>query len=307
MDFVDQIDSSWDTAVQVVRTVVSPPSALSRLVRLSWGGTIVMKDFITSLNMSRVDPACIIRAAQLIEPEVTELEAAITTLDYRTASAVAAIHFVSQELITRTSSERIWMPITRHMMNSIEIGYHFGVSAAALGPDSGLLIGFAQALGAALLLSIGVKDLAEVRKFLRDGATNNEFLARFECEPCQVASLTLQRLGFGLDLSSAAVMAVGNLNYADSSNDPVVKDWRAASDWIYSLTHGRRTPSRSESAKRFAELVPPEGSSSALPLHLQSLYSQVDAIRELHSTWTWHLPMRSYQETAELLNKAKIS
>jgi hypothetical protein len=266
-----------------------------------------MKDFITSFNMSRIDQVCIIRAAQLIDPQVRELEASIATLGFRTASAVAAIHFISQQLITRTSSERIWMPITRHMMNSIEIGYHFGVSATALGPDSGLLIGFAQALGASLLLSIGVKDLAEVRTLLRDGATNNEFLSKFECEPCQVSSLTLQRLGFGLDLSSASVMAVGNLNYADSSNDPVVKDWRAASDWIYSLTHGRRTPSRSESAKRFAELVPPEGSGSALPLHLQSLYTQVDAIREMHSTWTWHLPMSTYQETAELLNKGKFS
>jgi hypothetical protein len=264
-----------------------------------------MKDFTTSLNMSRIDPSCVIRAAQLIDPETKELEAAVNILGYRSASAVVAIHFVSLQLITKTSSERLWMPITRHLMNSIEVGYHFGVAAAALGPDSGMLIGFAQALGACVLLSIGVKDLADVRTLLRDGATNNEFLGRFECEPCQVASLTLQKLGFGLDLSSAAVMAVGNLNYADASNDPVVKDWRAASDWIYSLTHGRRSPSRVESAKRFAELVPPDTSSAEMPLHLQFLYKQVDAIREMHSTWTWHLPGSSYQETADLLNRGR--
>lgn len=305
MDFVDQVDSSWDTAVLVVRNLVSPPSALSRIVRLSWNGTGCMKEFMASFTMSRIDSSCVIRAAQLMDKDVQDLEPAISTLGFRTASAVAAVNFVSQGIITKTSSERIWMPITRYMMNSIEIGYHFGASASALGADSGLLIGFAQALGSCLLLSAGVKDLAEVRSLLRDGATTNEFLARFECEPCQVASLTLQKLGFGLDLSSAAVMAVGNLNYADSSNDPVVKDWRAASDWIYSLTHGRRTPSRSESATRFAELVPPESPSSVLPLHLQSLYSQVDAIRELHSTWTWHLPTSSYQDTAELLSRGK--
>jgi len=264
-----------------------------------------MKDFTTSFNMSRIDQSCLIRAAQLVDPEARELEPAIETLGFRSASAVAAIHFISLGLITKTSSERIWMPITRHMMNSIEIGYHFGVNAPTLGADSGLLIGFAQALGACILLSVGVKELSEVRTLLRDGATTSEFLARFECEPCQVASLTLQKLGFGLDLSSAAVMAVGNLNYADSSNDPVVKDWRAASDWIYSLTHGRRSPSRNESAQRFAELKPSEGASSSAPLHLQSLYAQVDAIREMHSTWTWHLPANSYQETAELLNKSK--
>lgn len=307
MDFVDQVDSSWDTAVQVVRAVVSPPSALSRLVRLSWNGTNTMKDFISSFNMSRIDQSSIIRAAQLIEPSVKELEVAVTTLGFRSASAIAAVRFITQELITRTSSERVWMPITRHMMNSIEIGYHFGISAPALGPESGLLIGFAQALGACLLLSIRVKDMAEIRSYLRDGVSTNEFLSKFECEPCQVASLTLQKLGFGLDLSSAAVMAVGNLNYADASQDPVVKDWRAASDWIHSLTHGRRIPSRSESAKRFAELVPPEDRASVTPVHLQSLYAQVDAIREMHSTWTWHLPTSSYQETAELLNKAKGS
>lgn len=264
-----------------------------------------MKDFTSSFNMSRIDQSCIIRAAQLVDPEVRDLEPAIETLGYRSASAVAAIHFISLGLITKTSSERIWMPITRHMMNSIEIGYHFGVSATALGADSGLLIGFAQALGASILLSVGVKELQEVRTLLRDGATTNEFLTRFECEPCQVASLTLQRLGFGLDLSSAAVMAVGNLNYADTSNDPVTKDWRAASDWIYSLTHGRRAPSRSESARRFPELIAPEGPPSNVPLHLQSMYAQVDAIREMHSTWTWHLPANSYQETAELLNKSR--
>ncbi len=266
-----------------------------------------MKDFLTSFTMSRIDPSCVVRAAQLIDKDIQELEPAISTLGFPSASAVAAVNFISQGLITKTSSERIWMPITRHMMNSIEIGYHFGSSASALGPDSGLLIGFAQALGSCLLLSAGVKDLAEVRTLLRDGATTGEFLARFECEPCQVASLTLQKLGFGLDLSSAAVMAVGNLNYADTSNDPVVKDWRAASDWIYSLTHGRRTPSRAESANRFTELIPGDGSSSAIPLHLQSLYAQVDAIREMHSTWTWHLPTNSYQETAELLGRGRTS
>jgi len=202
MDFVDQVDSSWDTAVQVVRNVVAPPSSLSRLVRLSWNGTVSMKDFTSAFNMSRIDQSCIIRAAQLVDPEVRDLEPAIETLGFRSASAVAAIHFISLGLITKTSSERIWMPITRHMMNSIEIGYHFGVNAPALGADSGLLIGFAQALGACILLSLGVKELQEVRTLLRDGATTNEFLARFECEPCQVASLTLQKLGFGLDLSS---------------------------------------------------------------------------------------------------------
>jgi hypothetical protein len=307
MDFVHQVDSSWDTAVQVVRSVVCPPSALSRLVRLSWNGTNTMKDFINSFTVSCVDQSSIIRAAELIEPNVQDLELAISVLGFRSASAIAAIRFITQELITRTSSERVWMPITRHLMNSIEIGYHFGVSAPALGPESGLLIGFAQALGACLLLSVGVKEMREIRLFLRDGVTTNEFLSKFECEPCQVASLTLQKLGFGLDLSSAAVMAVGNLNYADASQDPVVKDWRAASDWINSLTHGRRMPARYESAKRFAELTPPDDPGATTPLHLQILYSQVDAIREMHSTWTWHLPMNSYQETAELLNNSKSS
>lgn len=281
-------DPSWDKSLAVVQEYLSPPGALVRLVRNSWRGSITSQDLIQALNVASIPTTPFIRAAQIYDPAITEVEGALATLGFKGAASVAAVHFACNSIISHCKSERLHRAVLQHIMDSIEIGYHFGLGAAAIGSDTGTLIGFAQSIGPALLATKCAPSPVEARTILSGSLSQHEALARFECEPYQVSSLALQRLGFGPEFASAAVMALGNLNHELVTTNLLVRDWWAASDWIAALLNGEKRPRRKSSLDQFPELAELSKSVSELPLHLELLTTQVANVRESHSSWSWH-------------------
>jgi hypothetical protein len=280
-------DPSWDKSLAVVQEYLTPPGALARLVHNSWRGSITSQNFIQALNVTSVPTTAFIRAAQATDPAITDVERAVTALGLKGSASVAAVHYACNAIITHCESERLHRAVLQHIMDSIEIGYHFGLGAAAIGPDTGTLIGFAQSIGPALLAVKCATTPSEARPILCGSLSQNEALQRFECEPYQVSSLALQRLGFGPEFASAAVMALGNLNHDLVTTNPLVRDWWAASDWIGALLNGEKKPRRKTSLAQFPELADLSKSDSELPLHLQLLTTQVEHVRESHSSWSW--------------------
>jgi hypothetical protein len=285
-------DPSWDTALKVAHKYLAPPSLLVRLVHNSWKGSISLKEFLHALQVASIPPSPFVRAAQLIEPSVNAVETAVEKLGFKGASSIAAVHFACGAIVTKCESERLRTMVLQRIMDSIEIGYHFGLSASAIGPDTGILIGFAQSIGSALLVLSSNASSADAKPLLEGSLSQRECLARFDCEPYQVSSLALQRLGFGPEFASAAVMALGNLNHELVTSNPLVRDWWAASDWISALIAGKERPKRKSSASHFPELLKGIEQTSEIPLHLSMLSENVQNVRSQHSTWTWYVPQQ---------------
>lgn len=287
MDAYFDSDSSWDRALRLVQQSLTPAPGLTRLVRIAWGGSFTPDEFIRGMHSCRVPSSCLMRAACDTGESVETLEAAVAQLGQRRAALILAITATCLEIIETRNSDLSCSPILREMMNSIEIGYHFGICAESIGPDHGMLIGFAQRLGISLLLGASSKQRMDALTCRQAFRAPEEFFVGYECEPYQVCSLALQRLGFGPELATAAAMAIGKLNVDHHATAPFVKDWAAAGDWIQSLTLGAKIPSRGISRERFKELLPPtEG--ELLPAHLEILHSQVDSIVANRSEWLWY-------------------
>jgi hypothetical protein len=217
------------------------------------------------------------------------MEAAISTLSFKGAAAVAAINFTSSSIARQCASPRLQRFILQQLIDHVEVGYHFGVLAEDIGPETGILLGFGQAIGAALLLTNSTATLTEAKVIFEGTTTPAASLKQFGCEPYQVASLALQRLGFGPTTASAAAMPLGNFSREVAADDPRVKAWWAASEWINALGHGQRIPRRRSSALQYPDLVFDSQTQSTIPLHLEALYTSVDAVLTHHSSWTWHL------------------
>lgn len=282
-------DSSWDTALQRAHAALTPNGDLVRLVRNSWTGTMSLKDCIQGLQLATVPAMAVIEAAQILESSVSTIEDAITTLSFKGAATVAAVHFTVLSIARQCTSSRLQNYIAQQLIDQVEVGYHFGVIAEDIGPETGILLGFGQSIGSALLLATSNASLAEAKTIFEGTNTPAAYLKQFSCEPYQVASLALQRLGFGPSMASAAVMSLGNFSREVPSGDPRVKGWWAASEWINALGRGQRIPGRRSSALRYPELVFDSQTQATVPLHLEALYASVDKVLSKHSSWTWHL------------------
>ncbi len=282
-------DSSWDTALRLARSGLLPPGDLVRLVRNSWTDRISVKEFVRGLHLSAIPHDAVIKAAQVVDPSVVRIDSAVSLLGFRGAATVAAICFTCSALSRRCGSERTRDSVLQYIIDSIEIGYHFGVSAEAIGPDAGMLLGFGQSVGPALLITSFAPTAADLMSVVSRSKEPVTYLNEFGCEPYQVASLALQRLGFGSHLATAAVMALGNFTLEFIPADGAVSGWWAATEWIDALARGERTPTRKSSANYFPELLCGHSPETEVPLYMQALLSSIDSVRERHSAWTWHL------------------
>jgi len=281
-------DSSWDTALGVVRAGLVPPGDVVRLVRNAWTGTTTLREFTISLHLALIPSTAIIEASQLIEPSSTTLNTAISSLGFKGAATVAAIRYTCGTLSSQSASERINSLVMQSIIDSIEIGYHFGLSAESIGPEAGILLGFSQSIGAALLILSTDVGVSEAKAILEREHTADSCREQFGCEPYQVASLALQRLGFGPSVASAAVMALGNTKLELFPADPTLRAWSAASEWINAFSRGARAPRRKSSLLLFPDLLRPENPDMPIPLHLEALLEGINSVRTAHSTWTWH-------------------
>jgi hypothetical protein len=168
-----------------------------------------------------------------------------------------------------------------------------------LSPAGGALIGFARDAGFALLMA---QDGAGFKRWHnnRSGdprADRESALKAFGTEPYQVSSFVIQQLGFGAELAIGAALATGRLNVEHISFGPEVVRWRAALEWIDALREGRSYPPEIEIRNFFPEIAPPvvQGRKN---LVLDSLYAEVSKVKSGGSSWLWHLPRPSYEETA---------
>jgi hypothetical protein len=291
------IDASWDNALRLAQTSLTPPGDLLRVVRSAWTGSPSAREFAYGLHRASIPPRAIIEAGRVLDPNCDSVEAAVNALGYKGAATVAAICFTSTAITRKCSSERVSSYVLQQMIDQVEIGYHFGVSADLIGPDAGTLLGFGQSLGSALMVASGVSALSDAREILEGSRDVSDCLSQFGCEPYQVASLALQRLGFGPSLAYAAVMALGNFTREVGSSDEAVKGWWAASEWISALKNGERAPKRKSSARQFPDLLNDTPKDGEPPLHLQALYSSIDSVRLKHSSWVWHLDSTEFSQS----------
>jgi hypothetical protein len=307
-------DTSWDRALDAVRTTLHVPAALSTLIRGAWGNNITPKDFFRLLGYPGSNSACLVRAAestQECEPLTSiDVEGAIEKLGVRTAAVTVAVSFVCQSMLESAPPEKVWLPVLKRLMSDVEIGYHFGMSAERLGTEEGILVGFSYWAGLAVLLGRHPREFAELFKSGDLNVSKQLVTEAFGCEAYQAGSLALQQLGFGPDVATAAAIAVGDLRTDLVQVKPEVATWRAARLWISALGRGELYPTDESAQQAFPELIPPvlyELGRNELPLHLSMLYQHINQVREVHSAWTWHLPRATYEETGREVAKNGMS
>jgi hypothetical protein len=234
------------------------------------------------------------------QPSHEELRAAVHTLGVKASSLVIGINAVCKGSLNTGPSNKIWTQLFREMMSDIEIGYHLGLSVEHLGHERGMLVGFSRFAGLTLLIAHRPKMFGEW--FSRTGGTSSpiESVKFFGCEPYQVSALLMQHLGLGPEVALATACVHGGGESLFGESKSLISGWRAAHDWIRALKTGLRYPEEESSRTFFPELRG-EHSHERLPVHLQPLFDEVDRVRETQSSWTWHLPLPSYEETAEAI------
>ncbi len=307
-------DTSWERALEAVRSTVRVPSALSTLIRGSWRGLLGPKDFMRLLGFPGCNSAVLLRAAQLGSaretPEAAEVEAAVEALGVRASAVTLAINFVCQSVLEAAPPDRVWAPVLKDLMSEVEVGYHFGLGAQGFSAEQGMLVGFSQWAGIAVLLGTHPREFAAWFEAKEGSCPRSETLSSFGCEAYQAGSLVLQQLGFGPDVATAAAIAVGDLQAGLVDLRPEVATWRAAHRWVSALHSGERYPLSPEAQAEFPQLMPPvmcELGRDALPAHLTMLYESVNRVRETRSEWTWHLPKATYEECARELAKSRTT
>jgi hypothetical protein len=306
MNYSCEIDASWDRAVEVIQGSLAPNSGLSRLTRQSWASPISNKDFAAAFGLTGIPTAVVVRAAQHFDPSIDNLDRALSQMGARLATIVASVYFSTQEILQGSQGDKSPEAALRYLINHVEAGYHVGMNSEALGPELGMMIGFSLAIGPAILVSRAARGVENPRAFLDVSTLRHPFLSVFGCEPHQVSSLALQRLGYGSDLASAAAIAFARCPIATTDRDSEVALWRAGSDCISAFLRGQRTATRAGSLASFSELLPP-AEEQECSTHLTMLYEQIDEIREKGSTWSWHLSTSYTNERPDVVDSRKES
>jgi hypothetical protein len=305
-------DTTWDRALEAVRSVLQVPTALSTLIRGSWGGHISSKDFLRLMGFPGANSACLLRAAlstrELTSSSSSDVEVAIEELGVRASAVIVSVNYVCQSILESAPPEKVWVPVLKEMMNEVEVGYHFGMNAESVGCEQGMLVGFSYWAGIAALLARHPREFSEWHAAKKTKGDRLPSLSLFGCEAFQTGALALQQLGFGADIATAAAIATGDLQADLVQLKPDVATWRAARQWVSALSKGEMYPEDKAAQEMFPALIPPPlyelGREDALPAHLAMLHDHVKQVRDSHSTWTWHLPKDTYEESAREVAKS---
>lgn len=273
------------------------------LIRLAWNGAVEHKELVRMLGFSRLNLNCLLDAAGLAPegkpPDAALLERALDTLGIRYTSVVLGINLTCAAILgTRPPS--LWKRLFQEMMTWIEIGYRIGAKVPELGVEGGVLMGFANAAGLGLLLA---ENATAFKKWYAPpkGPTTPFPAALFGCEPFQVSAFALQQLGYGHETAIAAALGSSKLKPKKVEYNRRTKYWHAALLWIEALREGRSYPAEPEIRQVFPEIAPPREQQHGQNLTLEVLYTEVAKVRSEGSTWTWHLPKPSYDQTMQVL------
>jgi len=304
-------DTSWDRALDAVRSTMQVPAALSTLIRGAWGNHISPKDFFRLLGFPGANSACLVRAAESTQegslPTSIDVEEAIEKLGVRNAAVTVAVNFVCQSMLDAAPPDKVWMPILKRLMSDVEIGYHVGLSAERIGTEEGILVGFSYWAGVAVFLARHPREFSEWHAAKKTKGERLPSLSLFGCEAFQTGAMALQQLGFGADVATAAAIATGDLQTDLVELKPDVGTWRAARHWVSALSKGELYPEDRTAQAMFHDLIPPPlyelGREDSLPTHLAMLHDHIKQVRDSQSTWTWHLPKDTYEESAREVAK----
>ncbi len=299
-------DPSWNQAMRVARATMQVPSHVSRLFRNSWQGSAEPLDFLKVMGFSRLNPVCLLRAAEFdleqTEADGTAIERAIAYLGIRLAAIVLAVNYTTRRLI-KTNKQGVSIKYLEEMMRNIEIGYKFGGRTSEIGIEGGCIVGFARSIGLGILM---VSLPAEYKKFKLEKNSNGLTDADFEqqffgCSSYQVAALALQQLGYGPEIALGVAFGLGNTLPTHMTLDRGILRWRAACQWIDTLEQGRNYPGALDVRNFFPELKPASGGDRNI--NLEVLYTEIAKVRNKGSSWVWHLPTSDYDSTRQLLAK----
>lgn len=296
-------DPTWDNARAIVQNNLAVPPTLPRVIKTGWEGLASQADYLKLVGGSRINAGCLLSAAQIMsdgrKPSFPDVVQALNSLGMGYASVVLAVNTLTRRFL-KSRPAPLWKSVLKDMMSSVEIGYILGSKVAGFGPPGGALMGFAEHAGLLLLCIDNPKGFKEWRfQTQRSGRLGRRAeIDFFGCEPYQVAALTIQALGFGVESAVGTALGVGRLDPQHLADDPKINCWRAALLWIDALKRGRDFPAQSAMRDFFKEIAPPRDASSK-NLTLGVLYTEVAKVKNNGSDWTWHLPLPSYEATQE--------
>ncbi len=296
-------DSTWEIARLSVQKHLQIPPTLPRVVKTGWEGLTSQDDFLKLVGGARVNAGCLLSAAQIMndgrKPNFGDVVNALNTLGMGYASVVMAVNTLTRRFL-KSKPAPLWKSVLKEMMSSIEIGYILGSKVSGFGSAAGALMGFAEHAGLLMLCMDDPKAFKEWRfQSQRAGRLGRKVeVGFFGCEPYQVAALTIQALGFGVESAVGTALGVGRLSPEHLAKDDRINCWRAAVVWIDSLKRGRDFPAQSSMRDFFKEITPSKDSATK-NLTLGVLYTEVAKVKNNGSDWTWHLPLPSYDATQE--------
>lgn len=300
----DVHEDSWTIAYEAVKASAKIPTNLPHIMRACWNDMLGTTEFVRLLASPGFSAQCLIRAAHLPQlgeqPQATELNAAVEILGVKAAAVMLAINCICERTLDSGPANRIWAPLFKEMMSEIEIGYHFGTTVDSIGHERGMLIGFSRLAGLSILLIRFPDEFVAWYTETEGRGSPQQALKAFGCEPYQVSSILMQHLGLGAEVALATASTLGDLDSTVVEVKPNMQSWRATYRWLQALKNGQDAPECDESRRAFPELCRTAGS-TRVPQHISLLHEQVAEVRKSQSVWTWHLPLPSYEETAQAI------
>lgn len=297
-------EESWEVAYETVQRAVSLPQNLPHIVRACWNDMLSPLEFIRLISCPGLSVRCLLRAANI---EVTgdqisavDLQNAVETLGVKTSAIMLAINSICECALNSGPSNRVWAPLFKEMMSEIEMGYHFGTNVKRVGHERGMLVGFSRLGGFAVLMTRFPKAFADWYISTKGTGDSAHALRAFRCEPYQVSSVLMQHLGLGSQVAVATASMVGGINHEVFEVSPEMSSWTATYKWLHALKRGELAPQCEHARNAFEELRI-ERVDGETPEHLNLLFRQIAELRNDSSSWTWHLPLPTYEETAQAI------
>ncbi len=296
-------DPSWQKAHDIVRSELKVPSHVARLFRGGWYGETDSKEYLKVLGFSRLNPICLLHAAEL-DPALAKengaaaIEHAISYLGVRLSAIVLAINLTSRRILEKKPPVG-WKSLLKEMITNIEIGYRFGAKVPEIGVEGGAFVGFSRYAGIGLMMASSPGKFKKHQTLLREKKkiTLEEESDIFGCNIYQVTTLMLQHLGFGSEIALGVALAAGGLNAPQIKVERQTEQWKACYIWLDALKEGRGYPGNLEIRNFFGELKPAKKPDRNI--NLETLYTEIAKIQQNGSEWLWHLPKPSYEQTAE--------
>lgn len=297
-------DPTWSEAYRIVKTGLMVPSHVFRLFKEGWNGAIEPKQYLKVMGFSRLNPACLLDAAEFDtenEPvEGNSISHAITYLGIPFSAVVLAVNLTSR-IILKSKPRTGWKRLLQDMITNIEIGYKFGLHVSEVRVEGGALIGFSKYAALGLLMATKPQAYKKYQDLCRaqEHVSHDEITEIFGCALYQVTAFTLQQLGFGTEIAFGVALGDGRIDAEHLTLDRDVLRWKAAYQWIEALRRGRNFPADIAMRNFFPEVAPASTLNGERNITLEVLHTEISKLRSAGSLWTWHLPRPGYEITQD--------